>query len=298
MYSDIELKCIVPILSACSGIQNLSYWPSSPPRVDVDRYHGAPPFAADPHKYLSVQHAGDAFGQQNLNYIYPRRLSLLFHELHPIYIFRPTLRVSSFFDNVTHLSILNKWQDWSSWAGGEINSESMPQLTHLKLDMSVGPAPPHENVHTRANWLEIVTGNSPPPPSSDSEYGFQQCSSSDAMNHWRNKIYRVSNAIGDVLGSHRTLQVCVLLLRSDRDPSYAAKHITRSLSLLQDTSAMDTREDQDGVFDQRLVFAWEKQPFRYSYAHSHREDMIWKSAQAVAHAQRYLSGENVSEQVE
>jgi len=42
-------------------------------------------------------------------------------------------------------------------------------------------------------------------------------------------------------------------------------------------------------FDPRLVFAWEKEVFRFGHAHSIHEKKIWKSSELVVNAQRHLS---------
>ncbi|KAF4622492.1 hypothetical protein D9613_009080 [Agrocybe pediades] len=306
-HSDIENSCILPILSACPGVESLTYWPSKPPPqmahrtsrpwnatnpyLDSNRYRGTSHFAADPRRASPVH----AIDMRSPNFISPRRLSLVLYENHALCIFRPILNIP-FFSQVTHLSILNHWQDWTSWGGGEVTPENMPLLTHLKLDLVVGPIPRLEQSPSRANWLEVVTGVSP--PSSDVEQD-DGASGEEVTNEWKRKMNRVAYAVGVILSNHKDLQVCVLILRSEKNPSQAASLISREVSamLRYPYAPVQGREATNGGnlkevgFDHRLVFAWEKEPFRYSYAHAPHEELVWKSAQAVMKAQEHLSSE-------
>lgn len=237
-----------------------------------------------------------------LSRISPRRLSLVLHEAHPIFTFQPCF-FNTFFASVTHLSILNRWEEWSSWAGGGISSATMPHLTHLKFDLAVGEAPEETDSLTR--WLQTVT-DSPPPMKQYENY----CGTDgeDARRIWDLKMNRISTALSSVLNDAPFLLVCVVILRFDTNPARTAKAISRRLVVPRGVRAIDgvfggefnpanmgdVNDPRQGYsskgFDPRLVFAWEKEVFRFSHAHSIHEAKIWKSSEAVVRAQRHFSG--------
>lgn len=236
----------------------------------------------------------------NIHHLSPQKLSLLVDETHPIQCFQPSFDVP-FFHNVTHLTVVNKWEEWSSWAGHSISEMAMPHLTHVKFDMSVGQAPPEDS---RTRWRNTVTDgwSSAASDPEDSSCGSTNSSRSrastaeeEAQSAWARKINRVARALTDVLTNCRGLAICVLVLRFDSSPARTARQISRLVSAMMSENRVagfpyvDTQDESAG-FDPRLVFAWEKEPFRYSHAHSAHELMIWRAAEAVAKAQSYMSG--------
>ena len=67
-----------------------------------------------------------------LDHLRPVKLSVLLHGLlQPAY---PRFQLS-FFEKITHLSVINTWDDWATWNGFEL----LPSLTHLSFDVQVGP---------------------------------------------------------------------------------------------------------------------------------------------------------------
>ena len=111
------------------------------------------------------------------------------------------------------------------------------------------------------------------------------------------KLFRVANTLSEVLNNSQSLCVCILVLRFDADPAYTAKSITSlaSQKLLQVGDRVllgetDVLLAAANWFDPRLVFAHEKEPFRYSHAHSKHEMNLWKSAEAMVDSQRYTTG--------
>ncbi|PPQ86565.1 hypothetical protein CVT25_006157 [Psilocybe cyanescens] len=337
IYADIDTDSLVTLLAVCRGVVNLSYWPSSanayadlPGNNKGSQLLGTPtPWNSHSHSTtapnlssapLSIRqarkiHARAAvtdyffFDLHNSSHISPRKLSVMLHDSHPLFIFRPRFEGSSFFADVTHLSVLNRWEEWTAWAGRRMSTEALPRLTHLKFDLAVGQAPESERPRSLSpscsRWLETVTDSSCPSPIRSE----RTISTADA---WTNKIASVANAISGVLNRHTSLIVCILVLRFDSNPERTAKLIsnavasrmvyTRAPLLSPRESVQSVHCDQDKMdldiespdspptLDPRLVFAWEKESFRYNYAHSEQERAIWKSAEEIAQSQRYLKG--------
>ncbi|KDR71842.1 hypothetical protein GALMADRAFT_782309 [Galerina marginata CBS 339.88] len=312
--SDAEPESVLAILSVCRSVNDFSYWarPRGQPHI-LSRE--AVPHANGRRSSLpthTTQHLR-SFDPHKPLYARPNRISLLFHDSQPLSTFgRHTFDIP-LFSAVTHLSVVNKWEEWTAWAGSGIGTEAMRSLTHLKFDFAVGQAPPDSTgaQGSRSRWLDTVTNIRPIPrdkdTSEDVDMDKESCreDSTVHLSHsaWTTKMETVAGAVSDVLNNHPSLKVCVLILRFDTNPAGTAKIISRLASqkfkanpnpgsrpsgILVGETGSET-PSQLG-FDPRLVFAWEKEPFRYSYAHSVHEGMIWKSAEAVAKAQRYLSG--------
>ncbi|KAH9475523.1 hypothetical protein JR316_0012638 [Psilocybe cubensis] len=352
IYADIDTDSLVTLLSICRGVINLSYWPSTgnayaalPGYNPSSRLLGTPtPWNSHVHSTatpnissspLSTRQATKIyvpavteyffFDLHSTSHIAPRRLSVMLHDSHPLFIFRPRFEGSPFFGDVTHLSVLNRWEEWTAWAGHRMTAEALPRLTHLKFDLSVGQAP--ESVRPRSlspscsRWLETVTVADPfcpSPPESESEshshaYAYSERKMSSSECAWASKIACVANALSDVLSRHPSLIACVLVLRFDSNPARTARLISNavasrmasskqrrsssprySMDMQCDSDDMDVDMDSDSppAVDPRLVFAWEKESFRYNYAHSEHEQIMWKSAESIAKAQRFMKGEN------
>ncbi|KIM37404.1 hypothetical protein M413DRAFT_273937 [Hebeloma cylindrosporum] len=324
---------IVTLLSICRGIVALTYWPlchgagastrrtrswNAVRRDPWDRTthwnsHSTRPALTSPSlsppsaSYEPLGHRREPtkvklrtgnidstkFALRTLSRISPRRLSVVLHEAHPIFTFQPYFS-NTFFASVTHLSILNRWEEWSSWAGSRISSATMPHLTHLKFDLAVGEAPEETDSLTR--WLQTVTDS--PPPMKQHHANCCGTDGEDALRIWGFKMNKISTALSSVLINAPFLRVCVVILRFDASPVRTAKAISRRLVIPREVRASggdlmwdDPRQFSNSKgFDPRLVFAWEKEVFRFSQAHSIHEAKIWKSSEAVVKAQRHLSG--------
>ncbi|CAA7263837.1 unnamed protein product [Cyclocybe aegerita] len=273
---DLGPSSISILLSTCRSIVNLSYWPLRPSSTALPEYHFGdstvsstlglsavlgPPFA--PHQNINTSSPNP----QNVTFEQallpsPRRLSVIFQEEHSLPYFRPPLFRSPFLSNVTHLSVVNPWEEWTLWVQAGMLTSAMPSLTHVKFELCVGQEPSGPQ---------------------------------DLPSPWSNKITKVADALTDVLQWGLALRVCVLVLRFDIEPTKTAKfisHLTFPKPPISEEDAADmTREErQKPGFDARLVFAWEKEPFRYNYAHSVQERKLWKAAEMVVNAQRITSG--------
>lgn len=341
IYADIDTDSLVTLLTICRGVVNLSYWPSTgnayvalPGYNTSSRLLGTPtPWNSHTHSIAAPNLSSSPLSTRQVTKIHvpavteyfffdlhsssriaPRRLSAMLHDSHPLFIFRPRFEGSSFFADVTHLSVLNRWEEWTAWAGHRMNAEALPRLTHLKFDLAVGQAPESEKPRSLSpscsRWLETVTVTGSPCPSPTGSE--RKMSSSECA--WTSKIASVANAISDVLNRNRSLIVCVLVLRFDSNPARTARLISSAAAskmtctserspsprhtmdtVLYDSDDMDVdvqSSDTPPALDPRLVFAWEKESFRYNYAHSEHEKIMWKSAESIAKAQRYMKGEN------
>ncbi|KAF9482877.1 hypothetical protein BDN70DRAFT_929682 [Pholiota conissans] len=314
---DLDPMDVVTLLSSCRGIKNLSYWPlvhtSGGSSSSSSGYSGTPlrpdPWqrrTPSPPLYHTLGHRRETRAKiskfvtsvalHNIEHIAPRRVSLLLSETHPIHIFHPTFQ-TPFFASVTHLTISNRWEEWTSWAGGAITSFSMPHLTHVKLDLAVGQAPPEDVSRSRARWLNTVTDGW-----SSTEESCPSDEEKEALTAWTRKINRVASTLSDILDHTQFLSVLILVLRFDSNPTRTAKQISRLLSARSNDShmsgtfasidALGSPEPGPG-FDSRLVFAWEKEPFRYCHAHSAYEKKMWHAAETVTNSQRFMSGYNI-----
>jgi hypothetical protein len=254
----------VEILSVCRGIVSFSYWATPSPCARQ----------SPSTNFKSISGQGP-------NIVAPQRMSVLLHENH-IYPLKPHFNLA-FFSSVTHLSILNSWEEWTTWT--HISSDVMPALTHIKFDMNVQRSRPSHpsNMEFQNLGFDFRKNDSWDEP---------DVLPTSGSRWFDNKLSRVANTLTDVLNNSHTLRVCILVLRFDADPNHTAKFITclASQKLLGDRVLLKTDLPAANWFDPRLVFAHEREPFRYSHAHSKHEMNLWKSAEAKVISQRHISG--------
>ncbi|KAF5378137.1 hypothetical protein D9615_007523 [Tricholomella constricta] len=112
---DIYNDRTVRIITACRGVTSLTFW------VVPTTWHTSI-IHSSPHQEIAAA----------LDPLRPKRLSVLLHGVFGSPYPRFHL---SFFQKITHLSIVNKWEDWTTWWGFEL----LPCLTHLSFDLRVGP---------------------------------------------------------------------------------------------------------------------------------------------------------------
>ncbi|KAJ6565003.1 hypothetical protein DFH09DRAFT_474799 [Mycena vulgaris] len=104
---DMPVDHVVRITSVCYGIENLTTWFLRAP-------HSGPPG-------IPLSHF--------MFFLRPRRLSAWHGVLHSP---DPHLALP-FFSRVTHLTVVNIWEDWTTWP-----AFFLPALTHLSLDFTFG----------------------------------------------------------------------------------------------------------------------------------------------------------------
>ncbi|KAG6908571.1 hypothetical protein DXG01_004129 [Tephrocybe rancida] len=111
---DLYNNRTVRIISACQGVTTLTFWAIPPAsRASIIRI---------PQEQIAAA----------LDPLRPQKLSALLHGvLGSPY---PNFHLS-FFQRISHLSVIDKWEDWTTWWGFEI----LPCLTHLSFDFHVGP---------------------------------------------------------------------------------------------------------------------------------------------------------------
>lgn len=262
--SDVGSQLVMEILSVCRGIINFSYWATTCPSA---RQSPITKF-----KHTSGQVA-------------PQRMSVLLHENH-IYPLKPHFNLA-FFSSVTHLSILNSCEEWTTWT--HISSDAMPALTHIKFDMNVQRSRPSRPCNMniwnfRNSGLDSAKNDSWDQP--------QILMTWESPRWLDNTLCRVANTLTEVLNNSHTLRVCILVLRFDANPDHTVKFITylASQKLLGARLLLKTDVPAADWFDPRLVFAHEREPFRYSHAHSKHEMNLWKSAEAKVNSQRHITG--------
>lgn len=162
----------------------------------------------------------------------------------------------------------------------------MPALTHIKFDVSVQRSRPNRPCDMGIQNFR------------NSEFAFAKNGRLDEPEISMTsgsllldiKLSRVANTLSEVLNSSHTLRVCILVLRFDADPSHTTKFITSLASQKLLGDRVLTGVPAANWFDPRLVFANEREPFRYSHAHSRHEMNLWQSAEAVVNAQRHIMG--------
>ena len=261
--SDIKTQLVVEILSVCRGIVNFSYWAT--PSLSVQQPSSS--------RFMPIYGDGGS-----LNEVTPQRMSVLLHENH-IYPLKPHFNLA-FFSAVTCLSILNSWEEWTTWT--HICSDVMPALTHIKFDMNV-----QRSGQSRSSNMGIETDLT-----RNNLYSWNELEVLTTPESLRldMKLSRVANTLTEVLKNCPTLRVCILVLRFDTDPTYTAKIIIRHASQKLLGNPVLAKTATAGWFDSRLVFAHEREPFRYSHAHSKHEMKLWKSAEAIVDSQRHVAG--------
>lgn len=117
---DIHNDRTARIISACKGVTSLTFW------VVPNTWN---PSACLPHPAIAAA----------LDPLRPKKLSVLLHGV----LGSPYPRFHlPFFEQITHLSVMNKWEDWTTWWGFEM----LPCLTHLSFDLRVGPRALDKNV--------------------------------------------------------------------------------------------------------------------------------------------------------
>ncbi|TFK35180.1 hypothetical protein BDQ12DRAFT_688615 [Crucibulum laeve] len=262
---DIYDETAIKILSACRGINSLTFWAiprsrrqpfmySNPtagghtisyrhhpyPISSNDRVHhtqGPRLFSAYRFPTLPMTSSKLASVLENLR---PRHLSALLRDGQG-FSCDPQFHLP-FFSRITHFSIINKWEDWTAWNG----FENLYSLTHISLDLS-------------AYCTDRIS-----------------------------KARKVAASLSRILACCQHLEVCLVVLLFHPD---AVKTVNEILSFMLYNSG----QEGGGVYDHRLVFAMEKEPFRGRDAHSYRQMEVWRRADHIAEMQRRSLGHIVPE---
>ena len=240
--SDVEPECVLEILNSCRSVTSLTYWgppPSHPfPPLKTHNIPGALVMGGGGH--LRWSRAAPGQSQWPL----PERLSISLRE-DRLVPFHPHLS-GPYFLSVTHLSLGNRWENWSAWLE-DIDGSLLISLQYLKLEISGGVHGPEEQCsrNPKAMCVDNATGVAP------SQAG------------------RIAGTVDNILQRCLALKVLILQMRCDATPTQSACIIARA---------------QDH-FDPRVVFAWEKQPFRFLAAHDEQQLRLWRSAEVLVRGQ-------------
>ncbi|KAF7334624.1 SET domain-containing protein [Mycena venus] len=104
---DMPVDQVVRVTSICNGIENLTTWFLPSPR-------SGPAAAPLSHSLFSLR---------------PRKLAAW----HGVLRSPDPHFGAPFFSNITHLTVVNIWEEWTAWP-----AFSLPSLTHLSLDFTFG----------------------------------------------------------------------------------------------------------------------------------------------------------------
>lgn len=186
--------------------------------------------------------------------IRPRRLVASFRSDGPYAANSPDF-TRPVFSCMTHLSILNKSEEWSFWdiAG------YLPSLTHLALDLNVsstalgsrngsqGFDPTVQDAATRVQWLGMAS------------------------------------TIKGILHKCRFLCVCVVIIQFAPAPRLTMTALARAiLDLEAEDSKSFPFNNPPSVPDPKLVFAQNTNPFVIREAHGASEGRMWRAAERKA----------------
>lgn len=162
-----------------------------------------------------------------------------------------------FFAFVTHLSILNAWEEWIFWDNVAVN---LPSLTHLAFDLNLARTRLTDDSCGRGTQSEEFTR-------------------------------KLASTVKSALHKYPPLRVCVLVHLFDRNPRSTMVEISRTLLDLeqQELKVRFPLISAPAVPDHRLVFVKSTQPFAIRQAHSSVEERMWRMAENMVVAQEKRS---------
>jgi hypothetical protein len=184
------------------------------------------------------------------------------------------------FDNLTHLSIVNKWTDWNAWIWNQdsiaslshdilryrIDSKCLPKLTHLSLEIQVARRSYTNYFQGPTNHVSVEPG--------------------------RRLAESVGLSLARILASFE-LRVLLCIVTFDDLPLSTARLIREvtasntevlgSLEALPFEPCRGKRSSKIG--DPRLVFAHDRDPFREREAGSYKVWNMWKRAEEIVRLQ-------------
>jgi hypothetical protein len=184
------------------------------------------------------------------------------------------------FDNLTHLSIVNKWTDWNAWIWNQdsiaslshdilryrIDSKCLPRLTHLSLEIQVA-----RRSYSGSFLISSDHGSTEP---------------------GRRLAESVGLSLARILASFE-LRVLLCIVTFDDFPLSTARLIREvTASNIEVLGALEVLpfEPYRGkrsakIGDPRLVFAHDRDPFREREAGSYKVWNMWKRAEEIVRLQ-------------
>lgn len=254
---------ISQILFACSGVSCVTFWtiPASHWQNNLISANGlgevtrsnsnVGPRLFLPQSPPTANHAKhNLFPDDCFNAIRPKRVVASFRD--PRVISSQPDFTQPLFAFVTHLSILNAWEEWIFWDNVAVN---LPSLTHLAFDLNLA--------RTRLT--------------DDSGRGTQS----------EEFTRKLASTVKSALHKYPPLRVCVLVHLFDRNPRSTMVEISRTLLDLerQELKVRFPLISAPAVPDHRLVFVKSTQPFAVRQAHSSGEEKMWRMAENMVVAQ-------------
>ncbi|KAF6752622.1 hypothetical protein DFP72DRAFT_1070192 [Ephemerocybe angulata] len=262
---------LTQILLTCSGVTSLTFWtiPASSWQnnlvagdfnSDLTSSHPGPRlWLSQPQPgagYNQVQH--DSFPDDCFDAVRPKRLVACFRDPSSL-AFTPDLS-RLVFTFVTHLSILNSWEEWIFWDIGN----HLPSLSYIALDLN-------------------VARNKPTAIGADS---MGRGGSGDQLN----VNLQLARTLKNVLHRCHHLRVCVLVLLFDNNPHSTLARISESiLHLEHEDSKRFPFNNPPSVLDPRMVFLQSLSPFSVRQAHAWTEERMWREAERRAIGQEKLN---------
>ncbi|KXN91238.1 hypothetical protein AN958_01760 [Leucoagaricus sp. SymC.cos] len=308
-YDAQDFEWTARILRACSGVKILTMWAISSCRTpevpSTTNVHIPARSCRIPyHMPLSVRpvhHCHDSLYETFASHLRPKHLAVLLDK--PLYIHgmhnpsQPGLAPSmtpdfslGIFSSLTHLSIVNRWTEWSTWVwswstasstGGTLGLATslkfLPRLTHLSLDIQVGkPLMTKELVHSStvasphfqrsqklAEHLGMPLATILTSPELNPQLRVLLCIISfDANPH------STSQMIWEKTSHHVSILLSERQLHSFRNPHSGKNH------------------SDSGLGDLRLVFAYDREPFKGREAGSSKVWGMWERAEEISRLQR------------
>ncbi|KAJ3561648.1 hypothetical protein NP233_g10070 [Leucocoprinus birnbaumii] len=310
-YDVHDFEWTARVLRFCSGVETLTIW-AIPSHRAHDIIHQTATSRNHPYQIRQLHRPFQRSLLQNptsyYNLLYdtfahhlrPRHLAILIDE--PLYVQRlpypthlglaPVMSPDfslSLFSNLTHLSIVNRWTEWSAWVWSW-NSPSpskdptshlrdltfLPKLTHLSFEIQVGK-------RLSKGFFPIPTATLSSPSSRRNQ------KLAEYIGHSLATILTSPE-----MSSHLHVLLCVLSF--DEEPHYTARaikeqtsHYLTSMLEADDSPHLATpqfnRAPMRVVNDPRLVFACDREPFSEREAGSSKVWDMWKCAEEIVRIQ-------------
>ncbi|XP_006457096.1 hypothetical protein AGABI2DRAFT_122967 [Agaricus bisporus var. bisporus H97] len=285
------------ILSACRGVDNLTIW-AIPSLDHVQTDHALPHYdhslrVPDDGRAQLISSGGPPDQLRALyrvfsDHLRPKRLAILVDK--PLYAtiqldWTTTTSSPDFslglFDNLTHLSIVNRWTDWNTWIWNQdsiasmshdmvryrIDNKCLPRLTHLSLEIPVAKRAFSNSFHLPSD-----------------HNSFEQPA--------RRLAESVGLSLARILASFK-LRVLLCIVTFDDSPHSTARLIREvTASNIEVLGALETlplepcrRKLSAKIGDPRLVFAHDRDPFREREAGSYKVWNMWERAEEIVRLQ-------------
>ncbi|KAH6903911.1 hypothetical protein BKA70DRAFT_1512670 [Coprinopsis sp. MPI-PUGE-AT-0042] len=237
-----HIPSLVQVLLACSRISHLTYW-SLPDQLPSPTLPGAVPpstpfFISGATEFTSGERLHHEFPDDCFETVRPSRLAVSLRAWSGLIPLNPDFS-RGFYSRVTHLSVLNAFDEWSQWS----NWHALPALTHLALDVNVA------RVQSPSNRVL-------PDP--------------------LQRLGSIARCLRFILKKCRRLEVLVVLMLLGDDPNVFVAQVVAAMNQIgEEESRVFPFHNPVDKSDQRLVFMKKVNAFGTRQAHEEAEAMIW-----------------------